>query len=90
MKGKLSLRDVKTTKEICSLGRDHYDFGDWSIMTDGFRVWISKQKIGESRTDHIEVPKQIFDKMIDRYCEPKPIGEWRGDRFYRASTNNAK
>jgi len=77
-----SLRQAKSTNDVCSLRRDNYECGDWSIMTDGYRVWISKQKMGESRTDHIEVPKAIFDKLFDCYGKPMPVGKWRGDRFY--------
>lgn len=76
-----SLRQVKGTKDICSVRRDHHDFGDWCIMTDGYRVWISKQKIKHPRTDHIEIPKTIFDKMFDAYGKQVPTGTWRGEKF---------
>lgn len=82
----MSLRDVRNLTQICSLSRDHYDVGDWSIMTDGQAVWISKQKIGEDRTDHIKIPKAIFDKLFDRYGKKSPTGTWRGDKFVRAKT----
>lgn len=68
-----SLRTAKTEAQIIDLPRDHYDFNNWSIMTDGYRVWISKQKLGEQRTDHIEVPKGIFDRLLTLYeREQKP------------------
>jgi hypothetical protein len=79
-----SLRQVRGTNAVCELRRDHYEFGDWSIMTDGYRVWISKQKVGESPTDRIEVPKPIFDKMFDSYGKKTPVGKWRNDKFYVA------
>lgn len=53
-----SLRQVRGIEEVCAMPRDHYEYQDWSIMTDGVRVWISKQKIGQNRTDHIEVRTQ--------------------------------
>ena len=81
----MSLRDVRNIDALDSLRRDHYDHGDWYIMTDSNRVWISKQKIGHERTDHINVPKAIFDKMIDDYLKPQSIGEWRGKRFHRGA-----
>lgn len=77
----LSLRQVKTIDDVCRLRRDHFDRGDWLIMTDGIRVWISKQKKGEERTDHIEVPKKVFDALYDRYGTPMPTGKWENERF---------
>ncbi len=68
-----SLRTVKTPDEVCRLRRDHYEIGGWSIMTDGVRVWISQQVVGEKCTDHIEVPKAIFDRLIARYERPQNL-----------------
>ena len=62
-----SLRKAKTEAAICKLPRDHFEIGDWCIMSDGVRVWISQQAPGEPRTDHIEVPKAIFDRLLNRY-----------------------
>jgi hypothetical protein len=62
-----SLRSAKTEAQIIELPRDHYGFNNWTIMTDGYRVWISKQKLGEPATDHIEVPKGIFDRLLTLY-----------------------
>ena len=76
-----SFRQVRGLDEICELARDHYDYHDWCIMTDGIRVWISKQKIGQKRTDHIEVPKKIFDRLFDAYAKQRPLGTWNGERF---------
>lgn len=69
----VSLREAKDEKAICTLPRDHYEIKDWSIMTDGVRVWISQQKSGEPRTDHIEVPKGIFDQLLARYERPQAV-----------------
>lgn len=76
-----SFRQVKNIDDVCELPRDHYDYRDWCIMTDGYHVWISKQKIGHPRTDHIEIPKAMFDKLFDAYAKPRPVGKWRGERF---------
>lgn len=62
-----SLRQVKSEADVIKLRRDHYTFQNWTIMTDGYRVWISKQKVGENRTDHVEIPKRIFDQLLARY-----------------------
>lgn len=73
MKFANSLREVKVDAAVCRLQRDHYNIGDWTIMTDGYHVWISKQKIGEERTDHVEVPKRIFDQLLARYERPQRL-----------------
>lgn len=79
---KLSLRNVRNLNDVCSLYRDHFEWRDWSIMTDGRVVWISKQKMGHERTDHIEIPKKIFDVLFDRYGKPMPRGKWDGDKLH--------
>ena len=81
---KLSLREVKTEKQVCSLRRDNYNHGNWSISTDGHVVWITKQVMGHDRTDHIQITKGVFDKLVDDYCRPTPVGAWHDDKFYPA------
>ncbi len=78
----ISLRQAKGAKDICSVRRDHYDFGDWTIMTDGHHVWISKQKVKHPQTDHIAMPKAIFDKMFDAYGKKVLVGTWHDEKFY--------
>ena len=60
---------------LITLPRDNYWAKDWSIMTDGEdTVWISQQKIGCNRTDYIEIPRRIFNRLIDAYQKDrKPI-----------------
>lgn len=68
-----SLRQVKTENDVCALPRDHYGFQNWRIMTNGFQVWIAKQKIGEEPTHQIEIPKGTFDRLLALYeREQKP------------------
>ncbi len=50
-------------------------------MTDGYRVWISKQKVGEKRTDHVEVPKAIFDRLFDAYAKQRTVGKWVDEKL---------
>jgi len=75
-----SLRQVKTEADVIDLPRDNYGFQNWSVMTDGYRVWISKQKIGEQRTDHIEVPKGIFDRLLALYEREQKPRRTRGNQ----------
>ncbi len=66
-----SLRDVRSEHQLDALRRDNHTWGDWTIMTDSYRTWISCQKIGEHPTAHIEVPKAIFDRLVDAYIKPR-------------------
>ena len=72
MGGKKSLAKA-TFKELCALEYDHWNFGDWTIMTDASVVWISKQKAGENPTHHIEIPRHIFNCLITEYLKEKPF-----------------
>lgn len=63
----ISLRAAKTEAQIIELPRSVFSFQNWRIHTDGYRVWLAKQKVGESPTDHIEVPKGIFDRLLTMY-----------------------
>lgn len=56
-----------TWVQICKMRRDHTEVGDFSLMTDGFTVWLSEQKFGENRTQHIEIPKKIFNRLLVWY-----------------------
>jgi hypothetical protein len=66
-----SLHTAKSEADIIKLPRDHFDVGNWSIMTDGYMVWVSQQALGEQRTDHIAVPKTVFDKLLAKYIQPQ-------------------
>lgn len=79
---KMSLREATSDNQICQLGRGHYEWRDWCIMTDGFTVWISKQKMGHARTDHIAIPKAIFDRLLSGYEKQMPCGRWRDGKFF--------
>jgi hypothetical protein len=59
--------------DLMRMGRDHATWGDWRIMTDGYRVWLAQQALGHAPTRHIEVPKGIFDRLIDAYVKPRPL-----------------
>lgn len=70
----LSLRDAKTEKEVCLLQRDHFDVGDFGVMSNGTTVWLTEQRLGEKQKQVIEVPKKVFDKLIDVYMKPQKTG----------------
>ena len=58
--------------KILKLKRDWKEFKDFTILTDGYRVWLSEQKIGEHPKQEIGIPKHFFDKLIKWYLKEQP------------------
>ena len=58
-----------TNAQICWMGRDHTEFGDFSLMTNGYTVWISEQPIGAQRKQHIEMSKGQFNRLLRWYLK---------------------
>lgn len=63
----LSLRNARTTKQLCSLQRDNIDAGDFWIIADEADVTIAAQKTGEHPTERITIPRRYFNRLIDFY-----------------------
>lgn len=57
--------------QLCRIGRDNISVGDFSILTDSYRVWLSEQKIGESPKQGIEIPPAVFKKLAQWYFRPQ-------------------
>ena len=53
--------------QICDMPRDHTDFGDWCLMTDGSTVWISEQENGKPQKQSIEIPRSVFNRLLRWY-----------------------
>jgi hypothetical protein len=68
-----SLRKTYDMVELCRIRRDCYAIGPWSISTDGNKAWISKQTIGKPQEALIEIPKRIFDRLLDLYERHQPF-----------------
>jgi hypothetical protein len=47
--------------------RDWLGHGDFTILTDGVRVWLSEQPSGEMPKQKIEIPRPVFDKLVRWY-----------------------
>lgn len=63
-----------TFNELCRFERDNIEVGGgWSIMTDTYNVWLSKQQVGEWPTDKIEVPRAVFNRMVKQYLKPRKL-----------------
>ena len=52
-----------------SLRRDNFDKGDFWIVCDGFTVTLAEQRVGESPSQTIRIPKTTFDFFVKRYTE---------------------
>ena len=64
---RLSLREARTFNQICSMPRDNYSCGDFSVSTDGAEVWLYEQKLGEKQKQEFSIPKGKFDRLVDSY-----------------------
>lgn len=70
---KRSLLDCKGEDDVIALPRSLFERKNFSILTDGYRVWLGEQAVGESPTQNIEIPKGDFDFLIRKYTTPQPI-----------------
>lgn len=61
------MRDARNEKAVIALDRDNWQFGDWGLLCDGYHVWISMQPMGSLPERKIEIPKAMFDRMVDAY-----------------------
>lgn len=66
-----SLMDCKNIDDVAKMERDHFDYKDFSILCDGYTVWLGEQKIGENPSQKIQIPKSIFDRLIRKYIAPQ-------------------
>src|SRR4051794_19742065 len=56
-----------SANRIYLLSHDNVNVGDFSIMTDGFTVWLSEQAWGEMPKQKVAIPRYVFNKLIDWY-----------------------
>lgn len=64
-----SLMECNGENRIAELKRDNFDKGDFWFLCDGFNVSIAEQRVGESPTQAIRVPKATFDYFVKKYTE---------------------
>lgn len=66
---KLSAKDANTFEKICSLHRDNYSSGDFSIMVDEKFIYLSEQKMGHSRVQNFKISKKRFNVLMAFYLK---------------------
>lgn len=59
--------------QLCQIASDNFSVGDFSILTDGYHVWLSEHHPGEQQKQHIEIPPKVFRKLVNWYLKPQVI-----------------
>lgn len=81
-------RQATTFDQICKLERDNTEAGDYSILVDEARVYLSEQALGEAPTQSIEIPREVFNALVDWYERGKvPASDKRPKREAEAGRN---
>ena len=57
--------------ELCQIKTSTLDTKEFWILRDGFNVSIVKQRIGESSTESVRVPIDVFRKMVKWMTTPQ-------------------
>lgn len=70
---KRSLMDSRGSGMVALLERDHFDVDDFSLLSDGTTILLTQQAKGSSVSQSIEMPKYIFDVLIEKYQSPQPL-----------------
>lgn len=69
----MSLMECRTVDDVCKLPRDNQTFGDYWIITDGYMVSLAQQEVGESATQKISIPRNVFNKMVRFYTRHRNV-----------------
>jgi len=59
--------------QICQMKRDHTEFKDLRLMTDGYTVWLVQQKAGESPTQSFSLRKGAFNRLLRWYLRESKL-----------------
>lgn len=70
---KLSPFAAASIEAICRLNRDNFDSGNFWILTDGDEVSIVEQKLGETPSQRIAVPRATFNRLIGWYMRGQKV-----------------
>lgn len=72
---KLAPYHARGTNEVCRLRTDHFDVGGAWILTDGYTVSVTKQKVGESSTEGVTLAREDFNRLISWYLREQPTAK---------------
>lgn len=51
-----------TFAQICRMKTNHHSTGDFTLMTDGYSVWLSEQGMGEEPEQRFEMTRLQFNR----------------------------
>lgn len=60
-----------TFNQLLQIRRDSFDVNDFSILTDTHVVCLAEQPLGHAQTQHIRIPRAVFNKLIRWYLRPQ-------------------
>lgn len=65
-----SLLECKNGRDLpATIKRDNFDKRNFWLVCDGFNVTLAEQRVGESPTQSIRIPKATFDYFVKKYTE---------------------
>jgi hypothetical protein len=56
--------ECRGINQVCALRRDNLTIGDWWMLTDGYQVTLTEQKIGNAPKQQINLPTALLNKFI--------------------------
>lgn len=71
MAKKISPRQARTEKQVCSLRRDNKTADDFWMLIDGRDVTIVHQQQGTSPRASITIPRATFNRLVRWYTTPQ-------------------
>lgn len=66
-----SLKDCMNRDQVAELPRDNFSQDGFTLLCDGSTVWIGEQNTGDAPSQCLEVPKRVFDILINKYERPQ-------------------
>lgn len=60
-----------TESQLCRIKRDNFDVGNFTIMTDAHKVWLSEQPMGGTVVQQIGMTRSTFNKLVRWYLRPQ-------------------
>jgi hypothetical protein len=70
---KRSLQESNGAGNVGELERDHFTVSDFGLLSDGVTVWLSQQRQGSPPDQSFEIPKYIFDGLVEHYQKPQQV-----------------
>jgi hypothetical protein len=69
MKAKKKLTPIEADgfNKVCKLPRHNIDYRGFWMLTDGHKVTLAEQAVGEKLKQSIDVPKKTFDAFVRWY-----------------------